>query len=285
LTDRTYERLNQLIENPPPFDVFVTGSDQVWRPSLLNREIGDIYHLCFASPRYARLVSYAPSFGVNRIPKQYHKRISHYLKRYHALSIREKQGNDIIFNLIGKKATQVLDPTLLLTAEDYDSILQTPPSLEEYILVYPMELGNGKAFLHLVKAIKRIMNLPVVCAFPLNFDFRWLLVADRVILDAGPREFLGLFKNASFICTNSFHGTVFSLIYKKSFLSMRHSTSNSRIQSLLEITGLLNRQLNDLDIQSIEEALDDTIDYVTVMQKLQFSIDHSMEFLENALAA
>jgi hypothetical protein len=80
LTDRTYERLNQLIENPPPFDVFVTGSDQVWRPSLLNREIGDIYHLCFASPRYARLVSYAPSFGVNRIPKQYHKRISHYLK-------------------------------------------------------------------------------------------------------------------------------------------------------------------------------------------------------------
>lgn len=285
LTGHSYECLEQLVEDPPYFDAYITGSDQVWRPSLLSRNIGDVFHLCFVSPELSKLISYAPSFGVTHIPEHYRERIGRYLKRYHALSVREKRGQKIIFELTGRKASQVLDPTLLLSSEEYNRILLHPSISDPYILVYPMELGNDMAFLKLVKAVKKKLRLPVVCVFPLNYDFRWLLVADKIILDAGPSEFLGLFRNASFICTNSFHGTAFSILFKKNFLGVPHSSSNSRIHTLLELTGLLGRQLKDIKTQVIEDVLTSRIDYGTVEPKLQASIDHSRSFLKRAIVA
>jgi hypothetical protein len=284
LTETCYQSIDHLVKEPPQFDAYITGSDQVWRPSSINQTIGDAFHLCFASPENSRLISYAPSFGVSDIPLQYSEKIRNYLMRYHSLSVREKRGQEIIYELTGRKAVQVLDPTLLLSPDEYETILRPSPVLVEYIMVYPMELGKNMAFLNMVKKIKKQLSLPVVCIFPLVFDFRWLLVADKVLLDVGPQEFLGLFKNASLVCTNSFHGTVFSIKYQKKFLGVPHSISNSRIYSLLEEVNLLDRQIENLEDQKVKEKLNANIDYKEVTQRLQKSINQSIIFLESALS-
>lgn len=284
LTDREYRSFDELEASPPRFDVFVTGSDQVWRPGLLDRPIGIVFHLGFISPEKARLISYAPSFGVSQIPPQFSEKIAVFLSRYHCLSIREKKGKDLIKDISGRDAVLVLDPTLLLSADDYDEILEIPEIKGEYILVYPMELGENMSFYNLVEQVAKQAALPVVCVLPLVYDFRWLKLAEKVVLDAGPREFLGLIRYASFVCTNSFHGTAFSIIFRKNFLGIPHTQSNSRIENLLEQTGLKNRQLKDLSSKIVKKMIDTKIDYAPVVRKLKKHVDDSTTYLEKALA-
>ncbi|MFZ1986085.1 MAG: polysaccharide pyruvyl transferase family protein, partial [Desulfatitalea sp.] len=284
LTDTTYQTLEQLVATPPVFDAFITGSDQVWRPSLLDRKIGHAFHLAFTSSGQSRRVAYAPSFGVDAVPAPYVERIRQYLMGYDSLSVREKRGQEIVFALTGRSAEHVLDPTLLLAAEDYASVVE-PPALgpKGYLLVYPMELGRDMGFFRLVRQIKKQTQLPLVCLLPLDFNFRWLRVADKVIIDAGPREFLGWFKHATFVCTNSFHGTAFSIVFQKNFLGFPHSTSNTRIFDLLEQVGLVHRQISDPVIEKIREALTDPIDYQTVATRLQGCCQRSLAYLQKAL--
>jgi hypothetical protein len=284
-TEIKYDTLEQMIDSPPRFEAYITGSDQVWRPSLLERKIGEAFHLSFADPDRSKLIAYAPSFGVSQIPATHAPKIAAYLQRYHHLSAREKRGRELIQELAGRDAAQVLDPTLLLDIEEYKQILQPPTLSDEYLLLYPMELGHNLGFLELVKKVKKLLSLPVVCVLPLQFSYQWLTVADTIILDAGPQEFLGLFSNASFVCTNSFHGTVFSILFRKNFLGFPHSGSNTRIHSLLELTGLLCRQTALLDPHHLRQLLDSPIDYDEVRPFLQRSIDHSLQYLKDALSA
>lgn len=283
ISDIEYNDLDQLIEEPPRFDAYITGSDQVWRPTFIDHDIGRAFHLCFANSENSRLISYAPSFGISDIPDQYKAEISEYLRRYHFISIRERRGSEIIQELTGKEAVHVVDPTLLLSRDEYRVVVQPPEIYEDYILVYAMEIGEGMGFLNLVKKVKKILKLPVVCVFPLRFDFRWLRVADRIMLDAGPKEFLGLIQNATMVCTNSFHGTAFSIIFRKEFLGTPHSISNSRIESILNVAQIQNRQLHSTTDDAIEKLIDSSIDYESVKIRLKVEVEKSMLFLQDAL--
>ena len=276
----TYEELNK---DCPSFDVYITGSDQVWRPSLLDRPIGKAFHLCFAPHDKARLISYAPSFGINNIPASYKQEITRYLLGYDSLSIREERGKEIIYELTGKNATQVLDPTLLLSQSDYEEIEIVPNISDDYLLVYPMELGKKQQFFNMVKILKKNTSLSVVCIFQVGFDWRWLTIADHVVLNAGPREFLGYFKKASMICTNSFHGTVFSILYGKNFLGSPHTVSNSRIYSLLQLSGLNERQITMQDVDKILGTMNTPINYNKVTPRLKKNIRFSLDYLQQAI--
>lgn len=283
-TSKKYRSFDELAANPPKFDAYITGSDQVWNPTLLDRQLGAMYHLGFADPKKSRLISYAPSFGVAQIPERYIQQIRSYLLRYHALSVREKRGQEIIQEITGREATHVVDPTLLLTPDAYAPIVEKPSIDGEYLLVYPMEMGPDATFYRLVKTVKKLMGIPVVVVFPLNFHHRWLLLADKIILDAGPKEFLGLIKQASFICTNSFHGTVFSIFFQKNFLGVPHSHTNARIYSLLEKLRLLERHLPTWDEQTVKNMLQQPIDYSAVAPLLDTEAEHSLAYLQKALA-
>ncbi|OPY83118.1 MAG: Polysaccharide pyruvyl transferase [Smithella sp. PtaU1.Bin162] len=283
ITDTAYKNLGQLTSKPPRFDAYIAGSDQVWHPLLLERQIGKAFHLCFVSPEKSRLIAYAPSFGVNEIPGRYLEEIKKYLLRYHALSARERKGQEIIFALTGMKAEHVVDPTFLLSAAEYEPVLQSPSYSDEYILVYPMELGEDGVFLSLVKEVKKQLSLPIICVLPRSFSYRWLLISDKVVLDAGPKEFLGLCKHSSLICTNSFHGTAFSLIYQKDFLGVPHTQTNSRIYGILERLDLCRRQITSVNSTRIREILQERIDYSQVTPVLQGCIQQSLKYLKNAL--
>lgn len=283
LTSRRYESFDELAAMDEEFDALVTGSDQIFHPLLLDREIGRVFHLEFASPERYRLIAYAPSFGVSEVPETYVARIRDNLARYHALSVREQHGQEIIKKVSGRVAQVTLDPTLLLNADDYEQILMPPVIQGDYLLVYPMETGVDHGFYHTVRTVKKQLMMPVAIILPRNFNHRWLLLADRIILDAGPKQYLGLIKNAAFFCTNSFHGTVFSILFNKQFLGFRHSKTNSRIDNLLQKTDLRDRQLVHWDERAIRDRLVTTIDYDPVQPRLRREIDKSIDYLVTAL--
>ena len=108
--------------------------------------------------------------------------------------------------------------------------------------------------------------------------------ADKVVFDAGPAEFLGWIKNASFVCTNSFHGTCFSIIYRKCFLGVAPAIGNTRLQSLLTCMGLLSRQLSDQYQLAEGDPLLEPIDYAPIELRLQMAINNSLNYLKQAVA-
>jgi len=282
LTEQCYRSALALRENPPHFDTYVCGSDQIWHPLLLNREFGLPFLLDFV-PAGSRRVAYAPSFGVSEIPEQYRAKMAERLIRFDALSVRESVGQTIVRELINRPAEHVLDPTLLLQAEDYYRIAVEPKNKKDFVLVYPMEFGKDNVFLRLVKMARAQLKLPFVFVFHGGYSNRWLSFADQVRFDAGPREFLGLLKQASFVLTNSFHGTAFSILFGKPFLGAPHSATNARISSLLELLELGHRQLVYPEIIVEKPELLEKCDYSRAHQLLQIEVERSLEYLRNAL--
>jgi len=279
LTPESYHSAQALDESRLPFDVFVTGSDIVWQPAWLATSYASVYYLDFA--KTGRRVAYAPSFGVSEIPPQHRGRIAEYLNRFDFLSAREESGCRIIRELTGREAMHVLDPTLLQPASEYDKVATAPSQSEPYILMYPMQ---ESAELHrLASNVKRRLGLPLIAVVPV-YRNRWKYeFADKVVYDAGPADFLGWLKHAAFVCTNSFHGTAFSIIYRKRFLASPSQIMNTRTIGLLERVGLESRQVHDADAVREHGDVLDPIDYASVELRLNQAVEESRNYLANAL--
>jgi hypothetical protein len=282
LTENQYRNSAELLSNPPIFDSYVSGSDQVWHPFLLEREYGLPFLLSFV-PNGKRRIAYAPSFGVSEIPERYVSIMTEHLSRFDALSVREKSGQIIVEQLTGRIVDQVLDPTLLLSADTYLDIAVKPKITGDYVLIYPMETGTDECFLHLIRYARERLKIPFIFVFPSSYSNIWLSLADKLCLDAGPREFLGLVSNARFVLTNSFHGTVFSIIFRKPFLGVPHSSTNTRILGLLQTLGLSQRQVIDLDSIKNDPSAFEPFDYAPVQEQLNSEVSKSMEFLKRVL--
>jgi hypothetical protein len=257
------------------FDAFVTGSDQVWHPRSDN-DLNRSYFLGFVNQNQAIKISYAPSFGVSSVSESFRREIGNWVNDIPHLSVREETGRAIIEQMSGRSASVVLDPTLLLDRGQWNPVIVPPVMSDPYVLVY--STSQRGLFSDLVKHIKNRVRLPVVVLSLHSLNM--IPMADRVIYDAGPGEFVGLFKRAACVCTNSFHGTAFSIIYRKPFWSVPHNTTNSRISDLLSRIALSDRQVNapsefpesplEIDYEKPESLLDD--------QRL-----HSIDFLQSAL--
>lgn len=257
------------------YDTFICGSDQVWNPSS-NHDRKRSFYLAFAKQDQAIKISYAPSFGVSSVSQSCRQEIRPWINDIPNLSVREETGRAIIEQVTGRQAEVVLDPTLLLESEHWDRLAAPSMIKTPYILVY--STSQRGLFSELVKHIKKTTRLPVV-VLSLN-SLNLIPRADRVIYNAGPREFTGLFANATCVCTNSFHGTAFSIIYRKPFWSVPHNTTNSRIADLLRRIKLSNRQLSASD-QFPESPLE--IDYTTPSSLLDREKQQSIDFLKTAL--
>lgn len=281
LTEQAFWSLDELENGESAFEGYVTGSDIVWQPAWLEKEYGAVYYLEFV--RKARRIAYAPSFGVTEIPSKYQDRIAGNLRRFDFLSAREEAGCRIIRELTGREVPHVLDPTLLLSAEVYDSVATHPPLAEgSYILMYPMQWSPDLC--RIAQVVRRRLRLPLVAIVPIYRNPWRFSFADKVVFDAGPSEFVGWMKNAAFVCTNSFHGTAFSIIYRKQFLSSPAATMNSRIVSLLDRLGLRARQFRDVhDAEKTQDVLE-PLDYGPSEAALTDAVGLSMDYLRRGLA-
>jgi hypothetical protein len=279
LTVQKYHFAEELNDRRLPFDVYLSGSDIVWRPTWLETAYGGVYYLEFV--KLAARVAYAPSFGVDQLPTKYADRVARYIARFDRLSAREQSACRIIRELSGRGAAHVLDPTLLLTSADYDRVNVFPDARRPYLLLYPMQ--DSDELRHLARVSAKRLGLTIVAIVPIYRSPWKYRFADRVVYDAGPAEFLGWIKHAAMVCTNSFHGIAFSIVYRKQFVAVSSHSMDTRADSLLGCVGLGRRQRNGVPSSADLAALLEPIDYGPVELRLRQLTEWSLDYLGAAL--
>jgi len=234
---------NGVINN---FDVYVCGSDQIWNSCIVSKcgKLDPIYFLSFANKK-AKKISYASSMGGYRFTDSENAKVKDLLKDFKAISVRESDTQQLLSQLLKREVFHVLDPVLLLSDEEWLNSLSIDKSCrsikEDYILVYGVirEPLQQKV----VDFFAKKLGIKVVT---IDQAFNPLINADVQIKDAGPLDFIELFANAQFVVSQSFHGTCFSVIFKKPFVSVcSKGRKVNRIESLLNLLGLENRFVDD----------------------------------------
>ena len=269
-----------------PYDAILSGSDQIWNPKIFpNGHFDPVFFGAFSD---RRKIAYAPSFGIPKVPEDMEQELRSYLGAFSHLSVRERQGQAIVTEVTGQTVPVVLDPTLLLTAEQWSAAASrhmvaqggrqalTP---QGYILCYC--INRPGALAPYIQEFARRSGLPVVqlCGIRQKVHPK-----ARCILDAGPAEFLELFENAAFVFTNSFHGTVFSTQFRVPFFTAVSPAEladpeSSRTFSLLSRLGLSNRIVG----QGSTDALETPVDWDAVEPRLLAARSASLEYLRAAL--
>lgn len=249
------------------YDLFITGSDQVWNMRITEKDW--TYFLDFVDDNNKK-ISYAPSFGNDIFPDSEKEQAGRYLKQFKAISIREESGKKLIKEISNRNAEVVLDPTLLMNKEDWESKIKFKPDLQHYILVYFPH--NKKIMFEFVNKLKQKTGLPVVY---LSISPK-IQTGVKTIYDASPDEFLGWINNADYVITGSFHGTAFSINMNKQFF---YETSNesSRIGNLAKLVGVEDRIITN-------NNLEQKIDYSIVNKKLQEERKKSLNWLKKAIS-
>lgn len=255
------------------YDFFVVGSDQVWNPSYIHGS--ELYFLKFASKE--KRIAYAPSFGASFIPDEYTEKYKRGLSGLNCLSVREEAGAKLIKDLTGKEAQVVLDPTMLLSKENWQSMMKPAKNKpkQSYLLTYFLGEVN--------KETKKTIN-----EIAAKNNFKIVNLADIKSKDyysSDPSEFIDFINSASIFFTDSFHGAVFSVILQKSFVVFdrvgKLPSMNSRIETLLSLLDLESRHYRN--IQKNDDIL--TIDYSHVAPVLETNRKKSLDYLSVSLGA
>lgn len=273
-----------LKNNPPVYDVYLTGSDQVWNPRFGGTDTN--FFLGFAPSNKPKL-SYASSFATTKIEGEMATLYSKLLSEYDEISVRELTGVDIVKELTNKNATVCCDPTLLLTADEWESLSnQSVFKLKEkFILVYILNYMIGNVSDDVQKQIdyvQQTLGYKVVYLVGRKEDaFRSNSILYKT---GGPAEFVWLFRNAEFVITTSFHGVVFSLIHNKPLFGVvdKLNKDDSRIQSLLLVAGTEQSCIDYRDVIDWDKehllSLKGSADKLDEMRK------HSVSYIEKTFS-
>jgi hypothetical protein len=256
------------------YECIVCGSDQTWNLDPAGRYQNAVYYLNF--PKKQRRVTYATSFGnwVKKLP-DHEDEVLPWIKTYDMLSMREESGAAYLRSK-GFDCELVLDPTLLLESGEYSSICAEPAE-RDYVLLFSWP-GSKNAVM-ITNMVSGKLGVKPICIVP---PPRTMFSGIERKLDVGPKEFLGLVKNAAFVVTDSFHGTVFSIQYEKPFVSVNNGESDTRRLSLLDRLGLSDHYLapDKLDFDKILST-----DFASAKQKLLRLRDDSIAYLQRAIGA
>lgn len=265
---RRFSTLTELEQAQWDAQMFIAGSDQIWNTDHENGKDPANY-LSFV-PQGKKRMSYAASFGIDYIKPEFKDMVYQNLMRFQQVTVREKQGVRIL-NQLGLSAEQVVDPVFLLPKNEWEDMSVSPKVKGKYILVY--DFGRNKMMQEFAIRYAKEHQLRI---FSLN-DFVSHSYADCNINNAGPREFLGLIRNAECFISNSFHGTAFSIMFEKQFFVFnRKDAVNSRMESLMEMAGLQDRLIMN---QADFIKMDTLIDYDAVNSRMVEYITKSKDVL------
>lgn len=247
------------------YDYFIAGSDQIWKPTRKRMSYIDL--LGFASPE--KRISYAASFGIEKIEEKYNNILKKELPMFKAISVREEAGKKIIKDIVNIDNVEVLlDPTMLLNKNDWEKLEEKPKNIIKDKFIFSYFLGNEN-----VEQIDK--------KFKSN-DYQFI---DFYKNDYGPKEFIYLIHNAEYIFTDSFHATVFSIIFNKNFYiidrkqDVTNNNMNSRIDTLLKKFNLEKRRINSFEkIDTFNNNINYQIDEIMKVEQRK-----SLQFLKDAL--
>lgn len=277
--DREYFGVEELRDNPPVADCYITGSDQVWGGSLLN-ENTKAFFLDFGNPNIPR-IAYAASFGTDKYSEDTSDILKMMLRPFTAISVREESGVSIC-KQCGKKAIMTLDPTLLVPRIDYERLL-TDEKEDDYIFIYSLNVFDKKQVnWNNLRKYAKDNHLRIVVTQSSGY-----IVGDEIFDGveyryASIEEWLSLIKHAKFVVTPSFHGIVFSYIFQTPFvfapiLKGQYSQGNNRIYNLCSLLGI-----NPIDAsQGYNSSIYSYYKWDIMEKNLNKHINKSMAFLNN----
>lgn len=256
---RTYNSKEELSNDPPKYDVYMTGSDQVWNPKYIHADTS--FMLSFTdSPNK---VAFSASIAKGEIPEQYKELYATELRKYKHISMREMRGAELVGNLIGCNPEVVLDPTLLLTGDEWREFAKkTHIAIKQpYILVYVLGYSfNVYPYIYnLIRHIQEQLGMKLII-LSMSKQYAQKLSNKKIIDDANVYDFVKLFAEASMVITDSFHGTAFSLNLNVPFCSVVNNIENadSRILDLLtsveEQSRIIRKETPITDVQISTKA-------------------------------
>lgn len=260
------------------FDIYLAGSDQIWNPEI-TEGFDEIYFLQFVHKPY-RKFSYAASIGT-RLSDQQCRELVGYLKDFDEISLRESEYQQLIEKELGRQAYLCLDPTLLL-GEDVWNRMCTVADQDDYMLYYALHFTPQQ--MDAVNFFAQKYHVRVIHFFYGRLSQRLKNAGECFYFD-GPEEFLGLVKNARFIITDSYHGTIFSMIFHKQFLTFEHVKWGDRMKNLLEKLKMDDRLVlaGEIDLKQLEMIEESRIDYSQADQILAAEREKSMEYIKKMI--
>ncbi len=250
-----------------PYRTYIVGSDQIWNPNITCGLRG-VYFGDFQSGRKERVVAYAASLGSASLPPQYDREFARLVQHVDALSLREAEAASYVRRVYSGKVTAVLDPVFLLEENAWREV-ERLPARSGYILTYATE--RNAHMTAYVRALSRRTGLRVAVLEEMRIG------SPSELDTAGPAEFLGYLHGAAYVVTNSFHGTAFSILYRKQFLVFAHSKRNARIANILRLHGLEDR------LCRTGGDIDAPVDWDAVQKRTAAEVQKSGAFLLDSI--
>lgn len=232
------ERSNMSILNEK-YSHFICGSDQIWNPNCAD--FTNAYLLDFVINKKA-CISYAASIGIEKLPVGFEESLVKRIKDFAGISVREQSTAEYLSHRIGRNVSCVPDPVLLLSESEWKSIIPERIVKKPYIFCY--FIGDVAGMRTFAANMRKKTGYELVVVYK---NLRDLFYRNKKLYSAGPEQFLSLLLNSEYVCTNSFHAVMFSLIFQKNFwvfTDLKEGSAKSRIESILNLLGLSNRILN-----------------------------------------
>ena len=277
---------NTISKSLDQYRLFICGGDQIWNDYKEKQNI-KVYTLQFV-PSHVKKIAYAPSMAILETTSDFNQIMRTGLNELNSVSVREKKSVSLLELLTNKKINIVVDPVLLMTENEWECVARVPQKKDKYILCYL--LGDSEEYREAVKKFARKMKKPI-----LTFTHIFLNVVRKCDLffgdihdyTSGPREFLGLIRNAEFVITDSFHACVFSMIFETSFVVFERNkigekgNMNSRIYDFLEEYHLENQLVSEKELADMKDI--PGIDFTYAHKHWEKRREESLKYLENAL--
>lgn len=263
------------------YDVFITGSDVVW--AQFKGGINRIRFLNFTNKKNFEKISYAPSFGRDWIPNENIKKIKKMLSSFKAISVREKSSVKMLNDIGIKNVEHVCDPTLLLTAEEWEKKEEKVKIDDKFIFVYL--LGKSKLQRDKIKKIANENNLKIVSIPHANEKYSDIdeEFGNYKIKDCSPEQWIWLIHNAEYVITDSFHGAVFSTIFNKKFIITKREYTEDINNRMIDYLSTIDENNKFIDITKIVDINKLNWDYNKINRKIKEFREKSIDYLNKSL--
>lgn len=273
---KKYNSEEEIKKDFPKADIYITGSDQVWNTSI-TKGLQDSYTLNFGDDS-TRRISYAASIGKSKLTDAEKEVFKEKILKLDYISVREEDAKKILTPVINKPIEVVLDPTLLISKEEWQNeIKNIKKEKEEYILAYTV--GADDEYYKIINELSKKTNLRVIHFETRNKKIKNVL---RNAYTSDPFEFINLIKNAKYVVCTSFHATVFSIIFNKKFFVIPHKITGSRVYNLLNKLEIENRAVKNLEeFKKID--YDEEINYEKTKILLEKERNKSLDWIKKAI--
>ena len=278
---KNYIPMTSMVKNPEEIaglqcsHLFV-GSDQIWNDWITGDQKNRVFYGNVKSPDTI-VAAYAPSLSNSSFSGEEDRAVSEYINNFDFLSVREEQLIDLIHGRYQGEIETVCDPVFLLGQKEWEELDTSSKKKEPYVFVYLLE--RNPVLFELAKAVAEHYNLKLVV---LSDGQKLTWNEGEYLKTADPSEFIGGIRNAEFVVTNSFHGTVYSMMFHKKFLTIPDTRRGIRMIALLEKYGLQERLVVDIR-DFVMDTLEKEIDYSAVDKKIEAERSQAVEYLKKVL--